>query len=422
MGSGPEPFKLVKAPVSLVLMLGAITALPPMAIDMYLPSLPAIAMATRAAARRGQADHRRLPGRHGHRRQLFYGPASDRFGHRPPLIFDVALFFAASLVCAWPASPAGADRRAVRPGPWRGGRAGGWAGGGARPIRPPQRRTGAVHPDAGLGTGPDHRPLDRQPFGHLRQLAHRRLWLITIFGGLIFVWILFGFEESRSAETAAHARTEHPFRAYLALLSSPSLVGYSLALAFNGAAVFAYISAAPGLLEGHYGFSPVLFGLVFSLNSLGMIAMGQINARLLRHYTPEQIIGYARPAALVMAALLAGSALTGIGGMWGVLVPLFFIIGSFGFFGVMRPAAGLNVDPRRAGSISALMGRFNSRSARRLGDRQRLSRHRARADGGDHPGVHHPLGAGPLRLGAAGKGASLGRPPKGGEGQCGPAG
>jgi hypothetical protein len=39
--SGPEPFKLVKAPVSLVLMLGAITALPPMAIDMYLPSLPA---------------------------------------------------------------------------------------------------------------------------------------------------------------------------------------------------------------------------------------------------------------------------------------------------------------------------------------------------------------------------------------------
>ena len=80
---------------------------------------------------------------------------------------------------------------------------------------------------------------------------------------------------------------------------------------------------------------------MFSLNSLGMIAMGQINARLLRHYTPEQIIGYARPATLVMAALLAGSALTGIGGMWGVLVPLFFIIGSFGFFGANATAAGL---------------------------------------------------------------------------------
>jgi len=45
--------------------------------------------------------------------------------------------------------------------------------------------------------------------------------------------------------------------------------------------------------------------------------------------------------------------------MWGVLVPLFFIIGSFGFFGANTTAAGLNVDPRRAGSISALMGSVN---------------------------------------------------------------
>jgi len=98
---------------------------------------------------------------------------------------------------------------------------------------------------------------------------------------------------------------------------------------------------------------------VFSLNSFGMIAMGQINARLLRYYTPERIIAYARPVTLAMAALLAGSALTGVGGMWGVLVPLFFIIGSFGFFGANTTAAGLNVDPRRAGSISALMGAIN---------------------------------------------------------------
>jgi DHA1 family bicyclomycin/chloramphenicol resistance-like MFS transporter len=355
--SGPEPFKLVKAPVSLVLMLGAITALPPMAIDMYLPSLPAIARSFNAPPGAAQATIASFLAGMGIG-QLFYGPASDRFGRRPPLIFGVALFFAASLVCALsPSLPVLIGARFVQA---LGGAVGQVVGRAVVRDRFDHRNGARVLSILMLvwGLAPIVAPL----IGSLLvTFASWRIvfWLITGFGGLMMVWILFGFEESRSAETAAHARTEHPFRAYLALLSSPSLVGYSLALAFNGAAVFAYISAAPGLLEGHYGFSPVLFGLVFSLNSLGMIAMGQINARLLRHYTPEQIIGYARPATLVMAALLAGSALTGIGGMWGVLVPLFFIIGSFGFFGANATAAGLNVDPRRAGSISALMGGVN---------------------------------------------------------------
>ncbi|HZC16467.1 MAG TPA: multidrug effflux MFS transporter [Caulobacteraceae bacterium] len=355
--SRAEPFKLDKAPVSLVLLLGAITALPPMAIDMYLPSLPAIggtfdappgaAQATIASFLAGMAIG-----------QLFYGPASDRFGRRPPLIFGVAVFFAASLVCALsPSLPVLIGARFVQA---LGGAVGQVVGRAVVRDRFDHRNGARVLSILMLvwGLAPIIAPL----IGSLLvTFASWRVvfWLIAGFGGLMMIWVLFGFEESRSAETAAQARAEHPFRAYMALLSSPSLLGYALALAFNGAAVFAYISAAPGLLEGHYGVSPVLFGVVFSLNSFGMIAMGQINARLLRHYTPEQIIGYARPATLVMAVLLAGSALTGVGGMWGVLIPLFFIIGSFGFFGANATAAGLNVDPRRAGSISALMGALN---------------------------------------------------------------
>ena len=355
--SGAEPFKLTKAPVSLVLLLGAITALPPMAIDMYLPSLPAIArtfgappgaaQATIASFLAGMAIG-----------QLFWGPASDRFGRRPPLILGVAVFFVASLVCALsPSLPVLIGARFVQA---LGGAVGQVVGRAVVRDRFDHRNGARVLSILMLvwGLAPIIAPL----VGSLLvTFASWRIvfWLITGFGGLMMIWILFGFEESRSAETAAHARAEHPFRAYLALLSSPSLIGYSLALAFNGAAVFAYISAAPGLLEGHYGVSPLLFGVVFSLNSFGMIAMGQINARLLRYYTHERIIGYARPFTLAMAALLAVSALSGIGGMWGVLVPLFFIIGSFGFFGANTTAAGLNVDPRRAGSISALMGSIN---------------------------------------------------------------
>ncbi len=355
--SGAEPFKLTKAPVSLVLLLGAITALPPMAIDMYLPSLPAIARTFGAAPGAAQATIASfLAGMA--IGQLFWGPASDRFGRRPPLILGVAVFFVASLVCALsPSLPVLIGARFVQA---LGGAVGQVVGRAVVRDRFDHRNGARVLSILMLvwGLAPIIAPL----VGSLLvTFASWRIvfWLITGFGGLMMIWILFGFEESRSAETAAHARAEHPFRAYLALLSSPSLVGYALALAFNGAAVFAYISAAPGLLEGHYGVSPLLFGVVFSLNSFGMIAMGQINARLLRYYTPERIIAYARPVTLAMAALMAVSALTGVGGMWGVLVPLFFIIGSFGFFGANTTAAGLNVDPRRAGSISALMGAIN---------------------------------------------------------------
>jgi DHA1 family bicyclomycin/chloramphenicol resistance-like MFS transporter len=42
--------------------------------------------------------------------------------------------------------------------------------------------------------------------------------------------------------------------------------------------------------------------------------------------------------------------------MWGVLVPLFCVMASFGLVGANTQAAGLNIDPMRAGSISALMG------------------------------------------------------------------
>ena len=73
-------------------------------------------------------------------------------------------------------------------------------------------------------------------------------------------------------------------------------------------------------------------------------------------YTPEQVLKAASLAGVAASALLLLAAFTGWGGMWSVLPLIFLVLSSYGFMAGNTMAGALNIDPRRAGSISALMG------------------------------------------------------------------
>jgi DHA1 family bicyclomycin/chloramphenicol resistance-like MFS transporter len=287
--------------------------------------------------------------------QFLYGPASDRWGRRGPILFGAGLYVIASAACALaPSIAALATARFIQA-------LGGCAG---QVVARAIVRDRFEHRDAArvlsllmlvMGLAPIIAPLLG---GALLTFVGWRaiFWVLTGFGALIGLASLVWLAESRSEATAAQARSEHPIRGYIALLGNPQLIGFMLAGALNSAALFSYISASPGLLIGVYGVPPSQFGWVFGLNAGAMIAMSQVNGHLLRRHRPEQLVAWARPVSLVFAAALGIDAYTGFGGMWGVLTPLFFIMGSFGFVGPNTMAGGLNLDPRRAGSISALMG------------------------------------------------------------------
>jgi DHA1 family bicyclomycin/chloramphenicol resistance-like MFS transporter len=343
-----------KAPWPLVLLLGSLTALGPLAIDMYLPSLPAIAKnlhappgevgVTLAAFFAGLGIG-----------QLVFGPLSDRIGRRGPLIFGVALFLVGAVLCA------------IAPNVW---------------LLVLARFLQALGGSAGQVVA---RASVRDRFGH--QMAARVLSLLIlvlglapiiapIFGGylllvgdwraifvfqalvalVVLIAAIFGLKESRSHEMRAHARGESAVATFRYLLSHPRVVGYTLSGAFNSGAFFSWISLSSYLLIEVYGVSPSNFGWWFGANAAGFIGMSQVNAHLMRWHTPEVVLARARLASVASAAVLVFDAFSGFGGMLGVIIPLYVTLGSFGLVGPNTQAAAMNVDPARAGSISSITG------------------------------------------------------------------
>jgi DHA1 family bicyclomycin/chloramphenicol resistance-like MFS transporter len=179
---------------------------------------------------------------------------------------------------------------------------------------------------------------------------------ITISALIIGVCAFFRLQESRSEETAAHARSENPLKAYMALLRQRRLIGYGLAGTLNGATLFTYVASSPDLLIGIYKIPAADFGWVFSLNAIAIIGANQLNRLLLRRWTTDEILAKSSLAAVIAAAALSVAAVSGIGGAFTVLPLLFVLLGSYGFMGGNTMAGALSVDPIRAGSISALLG------------------------------------------------------------------
>jgi len=345
----PDP-----TPWGLVILLGSLTAMGPLAIDMYLPSLPAIGADLHATTSQTQATVSAfLAGMA--IGQLFYGPASDRLGRRPPLIFGNVVYIAASIACVLAVSPTmliGA--RFIQA---LGACAGGVV---SRAII----RDRFTHTETAralslmmliMGLAPILAPLLG---GALLGMGGWRLnfWFMTAFGVIVGLVAVVRLKESRSEETTAHAATETPMQAYLALLKEPRLMGYALAGSLNGATLFTYLASSPDLLIRIYGIPASAFGWVFGLNAVGIIGSNQVNRYFLRRHTTDQILARSSLIAVGFGFMLMIAAVTRIGERWSVLPLLFMLLSTYGFMQGNTMAGALNVDPRRAGAISAMMG------------------------------------------------------------------
>ncbi len=334
--------------------MGALTAIGPFAIDMYLPAFPTIA--ANLGVPRGDVERTLAAYLIGlAMAQVFYGPMADRYGRKPPLLAGLALFMIASLGCALSGSVEALTG-------WRVVQAMGGAAGIVIPravIRDHYETHEAARAMSLLmlimGLAPILAPLAG---GQLLAITSWRslFWVMLAGGAMLMAAVILIMKESLAPERVVPLRWETILRNYRDLFAHRGFMAHSLAGGFGQAGMFAYIIGSPRVFIELYGVPPQYYGLLFGTNALSLIICSQISARLLRTYTPRQL--QRRALTSLACASLAAVALTLVGWMTLPLLMLCLIsyMGSQGFVNPNSAALALSDQGKRLGAASALLG------------------------------------------------------------------
>lgn len=340
-------------PLRFLLILGALSAFGPLAIDFYLPSFPTLAREFAT-----DVEHVQLSlaayfigislG------QLFYGPIADRYGRRIPLLIGVALFTAASFACAL--APSLDWLIAARFVQALGGCAGMVINRAVvRDLCDPLA-SAKVFSQLVLvmGLAPILAPLG----GGLLLDTLGWPWIfhsLALFAGLCLLAVWLWLPETRPQHMQP-APLSGAFGQYRALLGNASFMGYSLAGGVAMAGMFAYIAGSPFVFIELYGVPAEHYGWLFGSNAAGFVLMAQVNARLVRRGGPalwlrRMVLVYLSSGVclLVLAALQLAS-------LWPLLIPMFICVASLGCVLPNATACAMAGQGPHAGSASGFLG------------------------------------------------------------------
>jgi DHA1 family bicyclomycin/chloramphenicol resistance-like MFS transporter len=334
--------------------MGALTAIGPISIDMYLPAFPEMAAnlgATGSQVERTLAAY--LIGMAG--AQLIYGPLADRFGRKPPLYGALIVYILASAGCAL--APTVEFLTVCRVVQAMGGAAGMVIS--RAVVRDHYSTQEAARALSMLmlvmGIAPILAPLVGAQV--LTLAGWRGIFaVITLAGIALLIAVSRIMVESLPHEKQVALSWGHIFRTYWGLIRHRRFVAFALSGGMGSATMFAYIVASPRLFIEYFGVSPQSYGFIFGFNALSLIVGSQVSARLLKTHRPEKLLPWALLA--MMSAGLSALALILIGWITMPLIMLCMMSFMFtqGFVGPNSAAMALSDQGRQLGSASAMMG------------------------------------------------------------------
>jgi MFS transporter, DHA1 family, multidrug resistance protein len=180
-------------------------------------------------------------------------------------------------------------------------------------------------------------------------------WAVTI-AALLAIVLLSSLKETRPAEQRAGSSFRSALAGYRFLIGDRNFLGLTFIGGFGVASFFVYLSSSSFVLIDHYGLSPSLYSIFFSMNAVAFFGASQMTGLLADRFGLRQVVRVAVAGyAIVMAALLATMA-TGIDRLE-VMAAMLFI--GYGFLGLVIPATSVLAMEEHgaiAGTASALMG------------------------------------------------------------------
>ncbi|MFG2677761.1 multidrug effflux MFS transporter [Streptomyces sp. NPDC048392] len=339
------------------LILGSLTATPPLAMDMYLPSLPEVTRSLHAPAATVQLTLTAcLAGMA--LGQIVVGPMSDKWGRRRPLLGGLAVYVVATALCAFaPTVELLVAFRLVQ----------GLAGAAGIVIARAVVRD--LYDGVAMarffstlmlisGVAPVVAPLIGGQI--LRVTDWRGVFAVLVVVGVVLGAIVWAKLPETLPVGERHAGgVGDTLRAMRGLLADRAFTGYMLAGGFAFASLFAYVAASPFVMQEIYGASPQTFSLLFGLNSVGLVVVGQVNGKILvGRVRLDRVLGLGLVVVIAAATalLLMSLGVFGEVGLVPVAAALFVLMSAMGISLPNTQALALMRVRKSAGSASALLG------------------------------------------------------------------
>lgn len=339
--------------IKILLIIAALSAFGPLAVDFYLPSFPAMAEAF--ATDVGQIQHSLsiyfLGLAVG---QIIYGPLADRFGRRLPMLIGVGLFCVSSLACALAQSLEWLV--ALRLAQALGGCAGMVIGRAVTRDLCDPINSAKVFSQLMLimGAAPMLAPVGGALL--LNAFGWESIFIcLAVFSGLCWLAVLLALPETLD-KSVPPAPLSSALGSYKKLLTDRTFMGYVFSGGMALAAKFAYISGSPFVIIELFGLSPEQYGWIFGINAAGFVLGAQINTRLLKYKGPDYWLLRSVWLFGVFCTLPLLSLLVWPDSPWPIIASLAIALSVLGLIIPNAMVGAMAPHGRIAGSASALMG------------------------------------------------------------------
>ncbi|MEV5202922.1 multidrug effflux MFS transporter [Streptomyces sp. NPDC053720] len=339
------------------LVLGGLTALPPLSMDMYLPALPAVTESLHSPAATIQLTLTAcLTGMA--LGQVVVGPMSDRWGRRRPLLVGMMIYVVATALCVFaPTTGLLIGFRLLQ----------GLAGAAGIVIARAVVRDMYDGVEMARffstlmlisGVAPIVAPLIGGQV--LRFTDWRGIFAVLTVVGLALTLVVWKWlHETLPPQDRHTGGVGDALRTMRGLLADRVFTGYMIAGSLAFATLFSYVSASPFVMQEIYGASPQTFSLLFGINSVGLIIVGQINGKVLvGRISLDKALAFGLSVIVLAAAalLLMTSGVFGKVGLVPVAAGLFVLMSAMGLAMPNTNAQALMRTKHAAGSASALLG------------------------------------------------------------------